>query len=282
MWCMPLSTYVTHAIIRFCSLVPMWTVSWERDWNYYAAVYLKSALCINYLVTYRKILKLCYYASGIHHVIILTTPSSVLFILQLTIAVMEDWERAYLNSPSKGYKENLHVGSFYSSLLVGLRTEPLLWVGMKPETFRPEPWNFQSAVQHFNQHPNFNQPFCWLRNSLSQSWWVWRRRRAWSWEGWPDPHPAGHSRGEEGLWSCVSPRGTCSWVHGPFLRWYDHDRLIRCRESRSRNWERERSTKVVYNLRVCTRRCCWFTCWFATRWTAKQLNNISLPKIPEG
>ena len=157
---------------------------------------------------------------------------------------MEDWEQGYLNSPSKGYKENLHVGSFYSSLLVGLRTEPLLWVGMKPETFRLEPWNFQSAVQHFNQHPNFNQPFCWLRNSLSQSWWVWRRRRAWSWEGWPDPHPADHSRGEEGLWSCVSPRGTCSWAHGPFLRWYDHDRLIRCRESRSRSWEREREREV--------------------------------------
>ena len=35
------------------------------------------------------------------------------------------------------------------------------------------------------------------------------------------------------------------------------------------------------NLTLCTHWCCWFTSWFATQWTAKQLKDVSLPKIPE-
>ena len=30
------------------------------------------------------------------------------------------------------------------------------------------------------------------------------------------------------------------------------------------------------DLAHCTRRYCWFTCWFATQWAAKQLNDVSL------
>ena len=36
MWCMPLST--SHMpVSKFHSLIPRQTISWERDWNYYAA-----------------------------------------------------------------------------------------------------------------------------------------------------------------------------------------------------------------------------------------------------